>query len=156
MGVKYVTGDLIKMALDGNFSVVIHGTNCFNTMGAGIAKQIKETFPKAYKADQRTTLGDKTKLGSFSEAKCQISDRSIIVCNLYTQYKYGSLVKDVDYRHLEESLVAVREKYWLYDIGSPIIGNGLGRGNKRVILDIYEDVFRHVDITVVTKPIVFK
>ena len=32
-----VKGDLIKSAKEGQFDVIIHGCNCFNTMGAGIA-----------------------------------------------------------------------------------------------------------------------
>lgn len=48
---KTVHGNLIKMALEGKFDVIIHGCNCFNTFGAGIALQIKRIFPDAYEAD---------------------------------------------------------------------------------------------------------
>ena len=37
-----IKGDLIKFAINGKFDVIIHGCNCFCTMGAGIAKTIKE------------------------------------------------------------------------------------------------------------------
>ena len=37
-----VKGCLIELAVEGNFDVIVHGCNCFNTMGAGIAKQIKK------------------------------------------------------------------------------------------------------------------
>ena len=37
---KTITGDLIKLAQDGVFDVIIHGCNCQNTMGAGIAKTV--------------------------------------------------------------------------------------------------------------------
>src|SRR5262245_29107160 len=46
---KVVRGDLVKLALDGRFEVIIHGCNCQCEMGAGIAKVIKQTFPEAYK-----------------------------------------------------------------------------------------------------------
>ena len=45
-----VDGDLIKLALNGTFDVIVHGANCQCTMGAGIAKAIKATFPEAYEA----------------------------------------------------------------------------------------------------------
>lgn len=42
-----VHGDLIQLALAGQFDVIIHGCNCFCTMGAGIAKAIRQEFPEA-------------------------------------------------------------------------------------------------------------
>ena len=44
-------GDLIQKARAGEFDVIVHGCNCFCTMGAGIAKTIKQVFPAAYLAD---------------------------------------------------------------------------------------------------------
>ena len=55
---KYIKGDLIKLALIGNFEVIAHGCNCMCTMGAGIAKTIKSEFPEAYQADCATEKGD--------------------------------------------------------------------------------------------------
>ena len=156
MTVEYIKGDLIKLALEGRWDVIIHGVNCFHTMSNGIALQIKKTFPDAYKADLKTKRGNMNKLGTFSDAKCKVDKKPITVCNLYTQYRFGTAIQEINYRHLETSLIAIRERYWLNSIASPVIGSGSGGGNKKVILDIYEDVFKHVDITVVSKPIVFK
>ena len=41
---KYVEGDLIKLAKEGIFDVITHGCNCFCTMGAGIAVPMKNNF----------------------------------------------------------------------------------------------------------------
>lgn len=30
---KYILGDLIKMADTGDFDIIVQGCNCFNTMG---------------------------------------------------------------------------------------------------------------------------
>lgn len=62
---KVIEGDLIKLAKDGHFDVIVHGCNCFNAMGAGIALQIKRNFKKAYLVDQETTKGLKSKLGKY-------------------------------------------------------------------------------------------
>jgi len=58
-------GDLIQIALAGRFDVIIHGCNCFCTMGAGIAKLIRDNFPEAYQADLETVVGNKEKLGTY-------------------------------------------------------------------------------------------
>lgn len=50
---KRVEGDLVKMANMGKFDLILHGCNCRNTMGSGIAKQIKDKFPDAYEADTK-------------------------------------------------------------------------------------------------------
>ena len=39
---KEVAGDLIQLAYDGKFDVIVHGCNCECMMGGGIAKQIVE------------------------------------------------------------------------------------------------------------------
>jgi hypothetical protein len=63
---KVVRGDLVKLALDGSFEVIIDGCNCQCAMGAGIAKAIKQAFSEAYHADKATGKGSRTKLGSLS------------------------------------------------------------------------------------------
>lgn len=54
MSYKTTRGDLIKLAKKGKFDIIVHGCNCFCEMGAGIARQIKKTFPEAYRADMET------------------------------------------------------------------------------------------------------
>ena len=65
---KTVKGDLIKLALDKRFDVIIHGCNCMCEMGAGIAKVIRSRFPEAYEADLKTEKGSRDKLGTISYA----------------------------------------------------------------------------------------
>ena len=43
---KEIQGDLIKLAIAGEFNVIAHGCNCMQNMGAGIAKQIAKKFQK--------------------------------------------------------------------------------------------------------------
>lgn len=42
-----ITGDLLDLAEQGHFDVILHGCNCQCTMGAGIALAIKRRFPEA-------------------------------------------------------------------------------------------------------------
>ena len=79
--IKYNT-DIFTFESD----VLIQGCNCFNTMGAGIAKEIKRIFPDAWKADLATIKGDKNKLGTFTFSSNKTKPYYIV--NLYTQYTY--------------------------------------------------------------------
>ena len=67
-----VRGDLLALAIAGDFDVIIHGCNCLHTMSAGIAKSIKHQFPAAYDADLATEKGSRVApKDSFGAAKPQ-------------------------------------------------------------------------------------
>ena len=85
---KTVHGDLIRLAQEGAFDLIVHGCNCFCTMGAGIAKSIKAAFPAAYEADLATPRGSRVKLGSCSYATIDREESSLIVVNAYTQFDW--------------------------------------------------------------------
>ena len=44
MKYQEIQGNLITLALQGNFDVIAHGANCHSVMGAGLAPQMAETF----------------------------------------------------------------------------------------------------------------
>ena len=67
---KTVRGDLTEMALQGQFDVIVHGCNCFHTVGVGIAKAISSQFPEALAADKATGYGERSKLGTISTGLC--------------------------------------------------------------------------------------
>ena len=94
---KIIKGDLIQLALKGKFDVIIHGCNCFCTMGAGIAKGIKSEFPEAYEADLKTEKGNKDKLGTYSNAITERNGYKIIIINAYTQHHYKGRRMKADY-----------------------------------------------------------
>lgn len=138
-------GDLIQFALDGEFDAIIHGCNCFCTMGAGIAKQIKTTFPEAYKADLATIKGDKSKLGSYSSA----ISRGILILNAYTQFDYRGRGVKADYDAIRKCLRKIASDYPTKRIGVPQIGAGLAGGDWPTIHSIIEDELAHLNSTIV-------
>src|SRR5690242_8887830 len=100
---KIVRGDLIKLALAGEFDVIVHGCNCMCAMGAGIAKGIKTTFPEAYAADCATPKGDRAKLGTISTARIERDGRVLNVVNAYTQFHWRGKKPLVDYDAIKSS-----------------------------------------------------
>jgi len=65
---KYVDGNLLDMAENGKFDIIVQGCSCQNRMESGIAKQIRDRYPKAYMVDQLTQKGDSGKLGCFTQS----------------------------------------------------------------------------------------
>ena len=74
-----MTGDLIALAREGRFDVIVHGCNCFRDMGAGIAKAIAAACPQALVADRATAKGDRSKLGTISTAEVREGEHNLIV-----------------------------------------------------------------------------
>jgi O-acetyl-ADP-ribose deacetylase (regulator of RNase III) len=126
-----VKGDLIR--LSNNFDAIAHGCNCFCTMGAGIAKQIKLNFPEAYEADLKTESGCKRKLGTFSKAGK--------VYNIYTQYSYSRTTKMFEPWALKKGLEEVaKDMGFKGKLGVPLIGGGLAKGSPEEIKDIMKSI----------------
>ncbi|MDO1451874.1 macro domain-containing protein [Rhodocytophaga aerolata] len=136
---KTEKGDLIKKALRNEFDLIIHGCNCFCTMGAGIAKTIKEHFPRAYQADLKTKKGDKDKLGTISWAEEEINSRKLIVVNAYTQYDYRGRGVKADYEAIRKVFKTIKQQYTGLRIGYPAIGAGLAGGDWTIISRIIEE-----------------
>ena len=84
---KEIKGNIIGLAKEGKFNVIVQGCNCFCRMGRGLAPQIKEHFPEAWYADNATIAGDITKLGNYTYATCKNNVGSTVdVINIYSQY----------------------------------------------------------------------
>lgn len=135
---KYVKGNLLDLAEQGQFDIVVHGANCQNTMNSGIAKEIRERFPKAYLADQVTEKADIDKMGCFTQAyidgvryehplkdfgfdEFEADERtegarkirySFTILNAYTQYTYGYDDKQyVDYNAVKQAFKQIKLLY---------------------------------------------
>ena len=146
---KSVKGDLIKMALEGQFDVIIHGCNCHCTMGAGIAKIIRNTFPRAYEADLKTAKGSRAKLGTISFASAEHSHHTLTVVNAYTQFDYQGGGVLVDYDAVRAVMRRVKSQFAGQRIGYPKIGAGLAGGDWDVIAAIIDEELAGEDHTLV-------
>ena len=146
---KINRGDLVQLALDGVFDVIVHGCNCQCVMGAGIAKTIRETFPAAYAADRATAKGDRSKLGSFSSASVEVDGRSLVVVNAYTQFHWRGPKPHADYDAIRRAFGALRAAYSGRRIGYPKLGAGLAGGDWAVISSIIDEELDGLDHTLV-------
>lgn len=75
-----VHGDLLSLMEDGTFDVMIHGCNCFNTMGGGIAGQISKRWPMVSAVDILTESGDINKLGQIQIVPQRLQRRHRLLC----------------------------------------------------------------------------
>ena len=133
-----IEGDLITLALKGQFDVIVHGCNCFCTMGAGIALAIQDEFPEAYAADLVTTKGDRNKLGDFSFATVKRNERQITIVNGYTQFHFHGESVLVDYNAVQNVFKKVKQRFSGKRIGYPKIGAGLAGGDWEKIAKIID------------------
>ena len=146
-------------------NVIAHSCNCQNVMGGGIAKQIKDRYPKAFEADHERWSDEYNDGGNW---RCQIGDYSKAVIetqwthlphatiyNLYTQSGYSTKERQVNYEYFWKALKAMEEdlcashvqKHEYNPAPPPILGLpygiscGLAGGNWKIIKAIIEDIF---------------
>lgn len=128
MIIKEIEGDIIKTLLDNRdyYHGMIHGANCYHTMGAGLAKQVRNNFLCAYHADLNTVKGVEEKVGLYSIGYFLDGEQEepLYIINAYTQFKTG---EDARY-------AAVKEAFQSLDMAFgngctfliPTIGCGIG------------------------------
>ena len=142
---KTVHGSLITLAKQGQFDVIVHGCNCFHTMGAGIAKSIADEFPQALAADKQTKHGDRNKMGTYSFAKCE----ELTIVNAYTQFKFWGEGIKADYDAIEKVFAQIAMDFEGCRIGYPMIGAGLAGGDWKRISQLIETQLQGLDHTLV-------
>lgn len=135
-------GDLLKMGKEGELDIIVHGCNCFNTMGGGIAAQIAQQFPDAKLADDETIRGDAGKLGTYTIGM----GGRLVILNAYTQYTMSRDGMDVfEYNAFERVLNKIALRFGTWRLGFPMIGMGLANGDKVRILTMLEEFSQRVE-----------
>lgn len=136
---KHVKGNLLDLAEAGEFDVVVQGCNCFNTMGGGIAREIRERYPWVAEVDAQTKRGDYNKLGSWTEATVKINnEHQFSIINAYTQYNMSTGEDVFEYTAFQLILQKLVRAYGDKRIGLPYIGMGLAGGDKDIIIPMIE------------------
>lgn len=141
---KYIEGNLITMAENGEFDVIIHGCNCLNVMGSGIAAEIKSKYPLAFEADIKASTIWKepvAKLGNFSTATVVSPNNTpFIIVNAYTQVNFSP--RGIDHFEYESFHVILKKLLVLAKsgvrFGFPYIGMGLAGGDSNRIIPMIQ------------------
>ncbi len=146
---KKISGDLIQLAKDGEFDVIIHGCDCYGDMGGGIAKSIRKHFPEAFQADQATERGDESKLGHYSSAETTVRGHTVTIVNAYTQAHWKGKGVLVDYNAVSGVMARIKKDFAGKRMGYPRIGAGSARGDWEIISYIIKTELEGEDHTLV-------
>lgn len=165
---NYVKGDLIDLALNGEFDVITHGCNCWNNMRSGIAVPMSRLFDVHEFPQEQRGRGDYNKLGTIeyqvryidtdNKRVYRTEDRGkeLYVVNSYTQYSPGRHVHGpdnipLDYEALRmcfRKIDFVFGKKGLH-LGIPQIGAGLALGEWDRIEKIIDEECKNIKVTCV-------
>jgi O-acetyl-ADP-ribose deacetylase (regulator of RNase III) len=141
---KHTQGNILNLAEAGEFDIVVQGCNCFNTMGGGIAKEIRERYPTVAEVDSETERGDYNKLGTFTEGYAWFNERgddadNFVIINAYTQFNMSTGQDVFEYTAFQLILQKLAHLYPTKRFGFPLIGQGLARGNPARINEMLEN-----------------
>lgn len=145
---REIEGDLISLAIQGEFEVIAHGCNCFCKMESGIAPQMAKAFGvDKFPLEHNNFKADFDKLGNIESGDFLLLDGKanikrfptmdgridLIVVNAYTQYRYGKNHADghenpLDYEALTLCMRKINHRFKGKHIGLPKIGCGLAGG----------------------------
>ena len=140
---KHTKGNLIDLAEQGEFDIIVHGCNCQNTMGSGIAREIRERYPVAYRADSNMhnrATNPADLLGNYSwHVGCVAPNGNrFTIVNAYTQVNFAP--RNVDHFEYESFSLILRKLLELAParFGFPYIGMGLAGGDPDRIIPMIE------------------
>lgn len=143
-----VDGDLISLANEGSYDVILHGVNCFSTMKKGIAVMMaKEYGCDKFPLEDIEFKGEKGKLGKIDFQ--YIPGKNIYVVNCYTQYYWNKYSQQFDYDAFTSCMKQVNIDFKGMRVGMPKIGSGLGGGDWNKIKEIILNELKDCKVTVV-------
>lgn len=143
----------VSLTEDKNVSqFIVHGCNAQGVMGSGIAKEVKQRYPEAFKAyydfvinwnsHNSRTLGIHSILGQIIPV--QISP-NLFIFNAITQDNFGrdNTTRYVSYKAVKTAFDEIA--HHAHGLGAevhyPLIGAGLGGGDWAIISDIIDSSF---------------
>jgi O-acetyl-ADP-ribose deacetylase (regulator of RNase III) len=143
MKIEYIRGDLLTT----DIRHIIHGCNSKGVMGSGVARAIRDKYPRAYQDYEDTYNSYGLELGQII-VSVQGDDK--VIHNAITQRDYGrdSARVYVSYWAIAESFRKINQ-WGIKEIAMPKIGAGFANGDWNVIEAIIENTL--ID----TKPYVY-
>ena len=145
--ITYKKGNAVSALIDGDIDVLLHVCNNKGVMGSGIALEIKNRIPDAYKSYKRfpVDLGNSTYgwyLIDFQETKG-------MVCNMVAQDGYGRNIKHLNYGALASCLHKVTSLSSNLKIGLPYkMGADRAGGDWNIVLELIEFFLKDYDVII--------
>jgi hypothetical protein len=148
--INHERGDILEFFRSGKVNTVLHCANCQGVMGSGIALQIKNQFPEAYKSYRLHEETSGLKLGTNSFAGFQNG----YIFNLHAQKNYGTQCRQVNYEALYRCFEGVREELIGLNfkgiIGIPYkMASDRAGGSWIVVNAMIQDVFKGFEVLIV-------
>jgi O-acetyl-ADP-ribose deacetylase (regulator of RNase III) len=148
-----ITGNI----LNHRRGIIAHQVNCQLVMGAGLALQIRQKYPRAF-TQYRDIMGKVAIAKRFGKAQIvEVIPNSLYIANLFGQYNY--LPRNMCHTDYQALTIAMRQlRQWRDNVKGkdfPIylphgIGCGLAGGKWHVVQGIIRDVLP--DATIVKLP----
>ena len=156
--IKHIKCDIFESGAD----VILHQVNCQGVMGSGIAKQVKEKYPKVYESYKNRCdfYSPKALLGSaqFVGTHIEYNTPFVGIFNLFGQEKFGYDGKCyTDYIALYKCFEKVKDSLGREIIHSKkertiaipyLMGCHRGGGDWNVVYKMIEEVFADSDCEV--------
>lgn len=132
--IHIVQGDIIQLAMSGNYDVVVHGCNCFCRQRRGLAPQMALAFgTHKFSKEDVAYVGYIDKLGSIDYEHMYLpNNNELIVVNAYTQYHWelpSVFGIPLDYDALNLCLTKINRHFKGKHVLLPKIGCGLAKGD---------------------------
>jgi O-acetyl-ADP-ribose deacetylase (regulator of RNase III) len=148
MKIQYIQGDLFETSI----KVIVHGCNAQGVMGSGVAKIIREKYPRAYnRYSLEYKYENRLDLGKIITVPCpdHSNPNSVrVIVNAITQEFYGyDGRKYVSYDAIASVMSKIDKMFDVYGItkvAMPKIGAGLAGGDWNVISAIIESEMKNI------------
>lgn len=152
--IQTVKGDIFESDVD----IIVHQVNCCGTMGAGIAKQIRNRFPNTFANYRKLCESTRPEhlIGHNLYTAEMLDERRVIVANIFGQNGFGRsrLFTDYDalnqcFARLAKDALSLKTRGLPNKIGIPYkIGCGLGGGDWSIVSEIISCHLSDLDVTI--------
>lgn len=146
--IKHIKCNIFESGAD----VILHQVNCQGVMGSGVAKQVKEKYPKAYWTYKMLCDATRHKDDLLGEVQVVQGDDGVFIANLFAQENYGYDGKRyTDYIALIECFRRICS-YPVFDgrtIAIPyLMGCRRGGGDWDIVYRFIEEAFQDHDVLI--------
>lgn len=148
MSIQVKNGDVLQA----DVNIIVHQVNCMGVMGSGIAKQIRDKYPKVYKeyAEKCQKMAKYRRLMLGDVLYTQIAPDKF-VASIFGQLTYGWVGQYTNISALRMGLLNLKTyaEQNNYSIAFPYgIGCGRGGADWNVVNKIIEDIFHDMDVEI--------